>query len=219
MKTIKGPALFLAQFMGGEAPFNSLDNICRWAASLGYKGVQIPTWEDRLVDLQKAAESKAYCDDLKGRVAEHGLEITELASHLQGQLVAVHPAYDALFDGFAPASLRGNPKDRTDWAVDQVKKTLTVSKHLGLAAMATFSGALAWPYLYPWPQRPAGLIEEAFDELARRWQPILDHAGDCGVDICTGGSAASPSRRFLRSKARCPAQPRSKRPCSPRAAS
>jgi sugar phosphate isomerase/epimerase len=112
------------------------------------------------------------------------VEITELSTHLQGQLVAVHPAYDAAFDGFAAPAVRGNPKARAEWAVDQVKKALTASRNLGLSAHATFSGALAWPYVYPWPQRPAGLIEEAFDELARRWRPILDHAEEMGVDVC-----------------------------------
>ncbi len=184
MKAIKGPALFLAQFAGDTAPFNSWDSITKWAAECGYVGVQIPSWDGRLFDLDKAASSKDYCDEIKGVAAANGIAITELSTHLQGQLVAVHPAYDAAFDGFAAESVRGNPKARQAWAVDQVKKALTASKHLGLTAHATFSGALAWPYIYPWPQRPAGLVEEAFDELARRWTPLLDHAEDCGVDVC-----------------------------------
>jgi len=80
--------------------------------------------------------------------------------------------------------VKGNPKARQEWAVAQVKKAISASANMGITAHATFSGGLAWPYLYPWPQRPAGLIETAFDELAKRWQPILDHAEDCGVDIC-----------------------------------
>jgi len=184
MKTIKGPALFLAQFAGDAAPFNSWDAITRWAADCGYAGVQIPSWDGRLFDLDKAAASKTYCDELKGIASENGVEITELSTHLQGQLVAVHPAYDTAFDGFAAPAVHGNPAARAAWAGDQVKKALTASKNLGLNAQATFSGALAWPYVYPWPQRPAGLIEAAFDELARRWLPILNHAEDCGVDVC-----------------------------------
>ena len=109
MKTIKGPAIFLAQFAGDAAPFNSFDTICEWAASLGYKGVQIPTWDARLFDIEKASDSKDYADEIKGVAASHGLEITELSTHLQGQLVAVHPAYDAAFDGFAAPEVRGNP--------------------------------------------------------------------------------------------------------------
>jgi sugar phosphate isomerase/epimerase len=184
MKTIKGPAIFLAQFAGDAAPFNSFAAICEWAAALGYKGVQIPTWDARLFDLKKASDSKTYCDEIKGIAASHGLEITELSTHLQGQLVAVHPAYDAAFDGFAAPEVRGNPAARTDWAKDQVKRALRASKHLGLKAHATFSGALAWPYIYPWPQRPAGLVEAAFDELAKRWTPLLDYAEENGVDVC-----------------------------------
>lgn len=184
MKTIKGPALFLAQFASDEAPFNSWDSITKWAADCGYKGVQVPSWDSRLFDLAKAASSKDYCDEFKGKAVENGVEVTELSTHLQGQLVAVNPAYDTAFDGFAAPEVRGNPKARQAWAVDQVKMALSASKHMGIGAHATFSGALAWPYVYPWPQRPAGLVETAFDELAARWLPILNHAEDCGVDVC-----------------------------------
>ena len=184
MKTIKGPALFLAQFAGDEAPFNTWDGITKWAADCGYKGVQVPTWDGRFFDLAKAASSKDYCDEFKGQAAANGVAVTELSTHLQGQLVAVNPAYDTAFDGFAAPAVQGDPKARQAWAVDQVKLALSASKHMGLTEMATFSGALAWPYIYPWPQRPEGLIEAAFDELAARWRPILDHADQCGVDVC-----------------------------------
>lgn len=184
MKTIKGPAIFLAQFMGDEAPFNSLENICKWAADLGYKGVQIPTWESRLIDLKTAAESKNYCDELKGKVGEHGLEITELSTHLQGQLVAVHPAYDLQFNAFAPEEYHNNPKARTEWAKQQVMWALRASRNLGIDVHVSFSGALIWHTMYPWPQRPEGLVETGFKELAKRWEPILNVAEEVGVDVC-----------------------------------
>lgn len=184
MKTIKGPAVFLAQFAGEDAPFNSLDAICGWAAGLGFKGIQVPSWDSHFIDLKKAAESKDYCDEIKGVAAGHGIAITELSTHLQGQLVAVHPAYDKAFDGFAPAEVHGNPVARQKWAVEQMLAAAKASENLGLTEHATFSGALAWPYLYPWPQRPAGLVEEAFGELAKRWLPILDAFDRSGVDVC-----------------------------------
>ena len=184
MKTIKGPALFLAQFASDEAPFNSWDSITKWAADCGYKGVQVPSWDARLFDLDRAATSKDYCDTFKGEAVENGVEVTELSTHLQGQLVAVHPAYDAAFDGFADPSVHGNPRARQEWAVDQMMKAISASANLGIHDHVTFSGALAWPYVYPWPQRPAGLVETAFDELAKRWRPILDHAEDNDVNIC-----------------------------------
>ena len=184
MKKIKGPAIFLAQFAGDHEPFNSLDSIAKWASKLGYKGVQIPSWDGRLINLDKASNSKGYCDEIIGILKKHDLELTELSTHLQGQLVAVHPVYDIAFDGFAAEDVRGNPKARQEWAVDQMMKAAKASQNLGLTAHATFSGALAWPYLYPWPQRPAGLVEAAFDELAKRWKPILDQFDNAGVDVC-----------------------------------
>lgn len=184
MKTIKGPAIFLGQFAGDEAPFNSWDAITKWAADCGYKGVQVPSWAGQLIDLKKAAESKDYCDEFKGKARDNGVEVTELSTHLQGQLVAVHPVYDEAFDGFAAPEVRGNPKARQEWAVNQVKMAIAASRHMGINALASFSGALAWPFLYPWPQRPAGLVETAFAELASRWKPILDFADENDVDIC-----------------------------------
>ena len=183
LSQIKGPALFLAQFAGDEAPFNSLESITKWAAGLGYKGVQIPTFDARLFDLNKAADSQDYCDEVKGICAQAGVEITELSTHLQGQLVAVNPAYNEAFDAFAPAEMHGTPQARQEWAVDQVKKAAVASRCLGLDHTVSFSGSLAFPYLYPWPQRPDGLIDEAFSELARRWLPIFDHYAEYGVDI------------------------------------
>jgi sugar phosphate isomerase/epimerase len=183
MKTIKGPAIFLAQFMGDKAPFDTLAHLAEWAASLGYKGIQVPA-DPRVVDLEQAAQSQTYCDDLLGIVTDAGVQITELSTHLQGQLVAVHPAYDVLFDGFAAPHVRGNPAARTEWAIQQMKWAAKASQRLGLTTHVSFSGALAWPYFYPWPQRPAGLVEAAFDELARRWTPILDAFDEAGVDVC-----------------------------------
>lgn len=183
MKTIQGPAIFLAQFLGDEPPFDSLEHLAQWAAGLGYKGLQLPT-APRLFDLEQAASSQQYCDDVVALLARHGLQVTELSTHLQGQLIAVHPAYDALFDGFAPEQVRGDPAARTAWATQQLLWAATASQRLGLTAHVTFSGALAWPYLYPWPQRPAGLVETAFAELAKRWLPILDAFDSAGVDLC-----------------------------------
>ncbi|WP_308923395.1 sugar phosphate isomerase/epimerase [Janthinobacterium sp. J1-1] len=183
MKTIQGPAIFLAQFLGDEPPFDTLEHLAQWAAGLGYKGLQLPT-APRLFDLEQAAASQQYCDDVIALLARYGLQVTELSTHLQGQLIAVHPAYDALFDGFAPEHVKGDPAARTAWATQQLLWAATASQRLGLKAHVTFSGALAWPYLYPWPQRPGGLVETAFAELAKRWLPILDAFDAAGVDVC-----------------------------------
>jgi sugar phosphate isomerase/epimerase len=181
--TIKGPGILIAQFASDEPPYNAWPAICRWAAGHGYKGVQLPAGDVRFFDLEKAAQSKAYCDEIVGVGRENGIEITELSTHLLGQLVAVHPAFDEAFDVFAPDSLHGRPAERQTWAVTQLGLAAQACRNLNLSVSPSFTGALAWPYVYPWPQRPSGLIEEAFEELARRWRPILDKFDAFGVDV------------------------------------
>ena len=134
--------------------------------------------------MAKAAESQTYCDDIQGIVHDAGLEISELSTHLQGQLVASHPAYDTQFDVFAPEELHGNPTKRAAWASEQLHLAAKASARLGLTAHASFSGALLWHTMYPWPQRPTGLVEAGFAELAARWRPILNAFDEAGVDVC-----------------------------------
>jgi sugar phosphate isomerase/epimerase len=184
MNSIKGPAIFLAQFMSNQAPFNNLENACRQMTEYGYKGVQIPTWDTRCVDLPLLAQSKDYAEEIKGKVEACGLKITELSTHLQGQLVAVHPAYHTLFNAFAPQKLHKDPKAKTEWAINQLKYAAQASKNLGIDRHVTFSGALLWPTVYPWPQRPAGLVEAGFQELANRWTPVLNYFDELGIDLC-----------------------------------
>lgn len=184
MKTLRGPSVFLSQFAGDNAPFNSLPGLAAWAAGLGYKAVQIPTHLPHIFDLHKAATSRDYCDEVTGSLAQHGLAISELSTHLQGQLVAVHPAYEQAFAGFGPKEFARDAQGRQAWATGVLKEAAQASYNLGLTAHATFSGALAWPYFYPWPPHNAQLLEEAFSTLAKRWRPVLDAFDEAGVDLC-----------------------------------
>jgi sugar phosphate isomerase/epimerase len=181
MRSIKGPGIFLAQFLRDEEPYNNLESIGKWAAGLGYKGVQIPTWDSRVIDLDKVAESKAYCDDLKATLKQINLEISELSAHLQGQVLAIHPAYEIAFQPFYPDGMKD--KERVAWATEQLKKAVTASANLGLNSVPVLSGGLAWHMVYPWPQRPQGLIKLAFEELQKRWKPVLNLAQKNGISI------------------------------------
>lgn len=184
MKTIKGPSIHLAQFSDARPPFDQLATIAGWASNLGFKALQIPAWDQRLFDVRKAAESQTYCDEISGILAEHGLVASELTTHIFGQLVAVHPAYDVMCAAFAPQELRGNAAARGEWALQQIKLAAKASRRLGLTEMGTFSGSFLWPYFFPFPQRPEGVVEAAFDELARRWSPVLDACDEQGINLC-----------------------------------
>lgn len=184
MNTLKGPGIFLAQFIDSTPPFNNLDGLAAWAANIGFKALQIPCNHRAIFDVELAASSQQYCDEVKGVLAEHGLQISELSTHLEGQLIAVHPAYNQPFSGFAPEAVPNSPTARQEWAAGIVKNAAQASARLGLNAHATFSGSLAWPYLYPWPPHNATLFAESFKELARRWLPILNTFDEYGVDVC-----------------------------------
>jgi sugar phosphate isomerase/epimerase len=178
MAKMLGPAVFLAQFLRDEPPFNTLESIGSWFAGLGYKGVQIPAWDPRAIDLDQAAKSKTYCDDYVDKLGQLGLVPTEVAGYLQGQVLAVHPAYETMFESFHPKGLCG--ADRTEWAVQELEKCVLASANLGIRNIPTLSGGFAWHLAYPWPQRPEGIIDEAFTELAKRWKPLLDLAAEHG---------------------------------------
>lgn len=179
MKTMKGPGVFLAQFIREEAPLNNMEGLAEWVSEMGYKGVQVPTWDPRIIDLEKAAGSRTYADEFKGSLNEKGLELIELGSYLQGQCLAFHPAYEAGISAFHPEELSG--PQVTEWAADQLMKSIKASVNLGTKNISVMSGGFAWHLVYPWPQRPPGLIDEAFEELARRWRPILDYANENGI--------------------------------------
>ena len=181
---MKGPGLFLVQFLGARAPKTSLRELGEWAAGLGYKGVQIPTFRKDVFDLALAAESRTYCDEVKGMLAGMGLEVTELSTHRQAHLVAMNPAYAPLLENFGPPEFASDVAAKQNWARQQLMLAAKASGNLGLKTHVTFSGHLLWPFFYPYPPAPAGLIDAAFTELARIWRPILDAFDEQGVDVC-----------------------------------
>lgn len=181
---MRGPAVMLSQFMGDAPPFDGLEPLVRWLAGFGYVGVQLPVHDPRLLDLERAAAEDGYCRDYRARLADLGVEITELAAHRAGQMRAVHPAFSELNDAFVPPALRGDPAGRHAWAERQLRLAIEAAARLGLGRLATFSGAFCWPYFYPWPPAPPALIEAGFRELAARWKPLLDQAEHAGVDLC-----------------------------------
>ena len=182
----EGPGIFLAQFSSDAA---ALDTVSEGMGRLG-GGTGVCRHSDSqlgpaAIRQECAAQSQASCDEVRGIAAKAGVEITEISTNMQVELVAHHPAFDTLLDGFAPPELSGNPKVRSRWATEQVKYAARANRNLGLTAHASFSGALAWPFFYPCRRSGReGLIDEAFKELARRWEPILDAFDEAGVDVC-----------------------------------
>jgi sugar phosphate isomerase/epimerase len=182
-KTMQGPGLFISQFIGQEPPFNTLEGLARWAAGLGFKALQIPASDPRLIDVAGLSEGKADVA-IAAILAAAGLEISEVSAHRAGQLLAVHPAYDDVMDALALPAVRGNPQARRKAAEHGLRRAIALAAALGAGRVATLSGGFAWPFFYPYPPHSEGLVARAFDELARRWRPFLDESDRAGVDLC-----------------------------------
>jgi sugar phosphate isomerase/epimerase len=182
MRTIKGPSLFISQFIGTEPEFATLDGIAKWAAGLGFVALQVPTSHPGIFDVAQAAASSVYCDDIRAVLDRHGLVVSELAGQRPGHLMAVHPAYDRMVEPFTP--VRGSAAERQDWAAGQLLAAAVACRRMGITRCAAFSGGFLWPYFYPYPPTPPELVAAAFAELASRWRPILDHFDGEGVDLC-----------------------------------
>lgn len=182
-KTIRGPGLFISQFIGAEPPFDTLGSLAEWAKELGFKALQIPVSDPRLKDLAGLPE-KAVLSRIESVMAKAGLVVSEIAAQRSGQLLAVHPAYDETMDVLASPDVRARPAQRQAQAEQDLRRAIARAAILGTGKVVAFSGGFAWPYLYPYPPRPTGLVERAFNELAQRWRPLLDEADRAGVDIC-----------------------------------
>lgn len=182
-RTIKGPALFVAQFIGPPPLFETLPALADFAAGLGFKALQLPIHDPRIVDAERV-DDRDYVHAIAATLGAAGLATSEVAAHRAGQLLAVHPAYDDVVDILAPAAVRGDPAARQARAEADLRRAIILAAQLGAHKVATFSGGLAWPYFYPFPPSPPGLVAQAFETLARRWRPLLEAADEAGVDLC-----------------------------------
>jgi sugar phosphate isomerase/epimerase len=108
----------------------------------------------------------------------------EISIYNQHHLTLSIPNTTATKQNFCSITQIGNATARTAWAAQQLRYAAKASQNLGLNAHATFSGALAWPMMYPWPQRTTGLVETAFTEMANCCLPILRYFDECDVDVC-----------------------------------
>lgn len=180
---LKGPAIFLAQGFG-KPGWTTLEECAKTAGSLRYEGMQLPLWVGDLINLNTAAMSTTYCQQLLGKATEAGCPIVEVANHVETQLVRCTPAYQKLFDGFGPEKFRGNPTAMLAWAQERALLSVRAAKNLGLDRVAAFSGTSIFHLMYPWPQRPAGLVQAAMHALAKAWLPVFNLGEELGVDIC-----------------------------------
>jgi len=156
-----------------------LTELAKKAAGFGYDGLELACWGDHM-DVEKAANDKAYCEKQLGILKDNGLSLFAISNHLAGQLVC-DPNNDSRSDGFAPADCAGNAEKKRDWAVETMKNTAKAAKNLGLKVVNGFTGSSIWHMLYSFPPVTDEMIEDGFKYFAKMWNPILDEFDKCGV--------------------------------------
>ena len=156
----------------------TLEELAKKAAGWGYDGLELACWGDHF-DVDKGAESKAYCDDRHALLAKHGLECWAISHHLAGQLVT--DRIDDRHYAFAPANLKGKPKEAQAWAVETMKKAARAAANMGLSVVNGFTGSPIWHLLYSFPPAGQDMIAAGYKQFAAAWKPILDVYAESGV--------------------------------------
>lgn len=159
----------------GDMP---LRDLAKTIGGFGYDGIELGVVPNHF-DVEKAAKSKGYCDDVRGILAEQGLDCWAVSAHLQGQLVC--DVYDARHAAFAPKALRKDPKAMRAWAVKMMKLSAKAARNLGVGVVNGFTGSPIWPYLYSFPPVSEQMIADGYASFAKAWKPILDVFSDEGV--------------------------------------
>ena len=148
-------------------------------ASFGYDGLELACWGDHF-DVRQGAESKAYCDDKRAELAEHGLGVWAISNHLAGQLIC-DPNFDARSDGLAPRELAGNAEAKREWAIAQMKYAARAARNLGVDVVNGFTGSPIWHMLYSFPPVSKEMIADGYRFFADTFNPILDVFAENGV--------------------------------------
>lgn len=156
-----------------------LTDLSKKAAEYGFDGLELACWGDHL-DVDKAAESKEYCDGQRAILAANGLDCKAISNHLTGQLVC-DPNTDSRSDMFAPPELAGKAEEKRQWAIQSMKNTAKAAANMGVSVVNGFTGSGIWHALYPFPPVDADFIKKGFENFAELWNPILDVFDENGV--------------------------------------
>lgn len=187
MRALKGPGLFLAQYINQQAPFNSLASFSKWVAEMSFTSIQIPCSSDpTLFNLTKAAESRAYCDDVRGILAEAGIGISSLSTQFNGRLAAIGADSVQAANSIPSAVVcKGEPGHHADLE-HRLLLAAKASQNLGLNAhiLAPDASMFAQRLSHPLFAVPPQLTDQDFSSLGNQWLHILSAFDEAGIDLC-----------------------------------
>lgn len=165
--------LFTGQW--ADLPF---ETVCQKAKSFGYDGIEIACWGDHF-EVDKADDE--YCRAKREILDRYGLSLFAISTHLVGQ--AVTDRIDQRHKGILPPYVwgDGDPEGVRQRAAQELIKTGEAAVRLGVSIVNGFTGSPIWHLNYSFPPVPPSMIEEGFEEFARRFIPILDAYQSMGI--------------------------------------
>ncbi|QCI13513.1 sugar phosphate isomerase/epimerase [Pseudomonas putida] len=158
-----------------------LEEVARRAAQWGYDGLEIACSGEHL-DVWRASEDPRYLNDRLDILKRHGLQVRAISNHLAGQAVCDDPI-DFRHKNILRGRVWGDGQSEgvRQRAAQEMKLTAQVARQLGVDTVVGFTGSSVWQYVAMFPPVPETVIEQGYEDFARRWNPILDVFDQEGV--------------------------------------
>jgi len=155
----------------------SLETVCQKAKAFGYDGVEIGL-PDHL-DVRQT--DPAYYQGIKDLLAKYDLELKAISTHLIGQ--AICDNIDFRHQSILPDYIwgDGDPEGVHQRATEELIRTAHAAKALGVDTVVGFTGSSIWHYLYSFPPVTEAMIDQGYEDFARRFTPILDEYQKLGI--------------------------------------
>ena len=158
----------------------SLEELAEKAALWGYDGLELACWGDHF-DVRRALDEPDYCQGRHDLLAQHGLNVHAISTHLVGQAVCdlIDERHKAILPDYVWGD--GDPEGVRQRAADEVMDTARAAAKLGVSVVNGFTGSSIWHLLYSFPPVSPDMIDAGFKDFADRWSPILDVFDEVGV--------------------------------------
>ena len=159
-----------------------LEDLARKCGEFGFDGLELACWGDHF-NVKEALADDQYCARKRGLLEKYDMQVFAISNHLAGQAVLdnIDTRHQAILQDCPHVWGDGDPAGVNARAAEEVMNTARAAQKLGVSIVNGFTGSSIWHLLYSFPPVPSKMIDEGFNLLAERFNPILDVFAECGV--------------------------------------